>query len=157
MNVQLAVRVLGLLVVACSNDDDDGAAEEAVFPVNYADSYVEVRGCRKSGDHSLAAIRVLAEPDAAVSYLDRQTQFSPGAVILKEEYGFGDTDCSDEIAGWTVMMKKPEATASLGWEWQRVSTTRTVTQSNATGCVACHTPCGGVSAETGYDYTCTDP
>lgn len=143
---------------ACSGAGEGGseAKEAAFFPENYQQSYVEVRGCRKSGDHDLAFVRVLADEDAAGPYLDRTSEFSEASVVLKEEYDFGDATCSGELLGWTAMRRNAAATEQLGWDWQRVSSQRTVTASSTGRCQSCHAACTG-SPGVGYVYTCTEP
>ena len=145
------------LAVACSEPDPTGnPTPPAAFPADYADSYVEVRGCRRSADHELEFVRVLADPAALGPYSDRQSAFPEGAVVLKEQYEPSDDSCSGSIAQWTVMRKAPAATERLGWDWQRVASDRRVVEENAEGCVNCHSSCTG-APQPGYDFTCTDP
>lgn len=143
--------------VACSSVEESEAPLEPAFPASYAESYVEVRNCRKSGDHDLAFVRVLADSNAAAPYLDRATEFPAGAVVIKEEYDFADATCSGEVNNWTVMRKLSSTTSGLGWDWQRVSSGRTVIEAGSVmRCQNCHAACSGPPG-VGYDYTCTDP
>lgn len=154
-------------VVATSNCSDDAtvvvdAAPDAppvdpAFPANYAATYQQVRDCRKSGDHDLNFIRVLAAPDGLGPYMDRVTPFADGAILIKEEFDIGDSTCSDAIVQWTVMVKDAAATELNGWRWQRVNTEREVVESDTSRCFGCHEACDGVAPNIGYDYTCTEP
>jgi hypothetical protein len=150
---QLGAVALGLLA-ACSEEPVE--TPSAAFPENYAETYAEVRDCRKSGDHELSFVRILADAAALGPYLDRTTSFPDGAVVLKEEYDFGDTTCSGVVSGWTVMIKAHAATDQLGWNWQKVDDQRRVTELNAGRCQNCHLDCSGGSG-IGYDYTCAEP
>lgn len=149
-----AAALLGLFA-GCA--DDEPPAAEPLFPADYAGSYSEVRNCRQSGDHNLNIIRVLASPDALAPYQDRDQPFFAGAVVLKEEYDFGDSSCSGPIKQWTVMVKQAQgsAPAALDWKWQQVDAQRNVDSEDAAGCINCHSGCTDTSG--GYDYTCTVP
>jgi hypothetical protein len=145
------------LAGACADPAPTGnPTPPAVFPVDYVDSYVEVRDCRKSADHELELVRVLADPAALGPYLDRESAFPEGAVVLKEQYDPADDTCSGAITQWTVMRKALAATERLGWDWQRVAPDRRVVEVNAERCVSCHASCTG-APQPGYDFTCTDP
>lgn len=141
-----------LVVAGCG---DSSVAPD--FPDDYKQSYVEVRDCRKSGDHDLHFIRVLADPDARGPFLDRATPFPDGAVVLKEEYDFADDTCTGEILQWTVMVKNAAASDRLGWDWQRVDSDRNVVEDEAPRCFGCHQSCTGTPPEVGYDFTCAEP
>jgi len=149
-----------LVIVACpggggDDDGDEGAAPH--FPADYADDYVEVRDCRGSGDHDLNNIRILAGPGAIAPYQGRLTPFPVDAVVLKEEYDFGDTSCAGPIKQWTVMRRLPagSALATLDWSWQRVDAKRRVVDEDAPRCIGCHQGCG--VAPDGYEWTCALP
>ncbi len=148
------VAALLALLEACS--DPDAPTKAPRFPADYAGSYVEVRGCRKSADHELEFVRVLADPAALGPYMGRASAFPEGAVVLKEQYDPGDDSCSGPIAQWTVMVKEQSgASERLGWDWQRVSAERRVVETNAASCFGCHQGCSG--APVGYEFTCADP
>jgi len=120
-----------------------------VFPADYASSYVEVRDCRRSPEHELAYIRVLASPDAAAIYTSRSGAFPEGSVVLKEEHA--DPACSDRI-GWTAMRREGDA-----WRWQEVAPDRVVIEDGAIArCAGCHARCTGGAAG-GYEETCAEP
>ena len=154
--------VAGLLagVAACGSDGgggdggDDGVETE-LFPADYADSYVEVRDCRMSIEHS-KQVRILADPAAMAAYDGREEEFPEGAVVLKEEYEYGD-DCTSEILQWTVMVRAATGTADdkLGWLWEEVDAERNVLETDGTGCIDCHTDCG--VPPDGYEGTCAVP
>jgi hypothetical protein len=149
-----AALLLAFVLLACG---DDTAPVEPLFPANYADTYTEVRDCRQSGDHDLNIVRILADPAALAAYSDRMDAFPPGAIVLKEEYEFGDVDCEGPIRQWTAMEKLEvgaDAT-NLDWFWQRVDADRRVATQNDPRCASCHRGCG--VPPDGYDGTCTVP
>jgi hypothetical protein len=153
-----ALPLLALLVAACPDGGDEGdAGLEPEFPADYAASYVEVRNCRGSGDHDLNNIRILADPAALGPYQSRSEPFPVGAVVLKEEYDFGDLACEGPIKQWTVMRRLAAGSApeNLDWAWQRVDVKRKVFDVDAPRCVGCHTGCG--VAPDGYEGTCAVP
>ncbi|MEZ4384951.1 MAG: cytochrome P460 family protein [Nannocystaceae bacterium] len=160
MRAARGLLLAALVHAACvgGDDGDDASAGEAPdFPENYADDYVEVRDCRGSGDHDLHTIRILADPAALAPYQDRGAPFPVGAVVLKEEYEFGDLECAGPIVQWTVMRRLAPGSAAdnLDWAWQRVDPQRQVVDSDAPRCVGCHQGCG--AAPDGYEGTCAVP
>jgi hypothetical protein len=154
---------VALLLAACGSDGgDDDAADaapqaEAVFPADYASTYTEVRNCRQSGDHDLNHIRVLADPRALGPYTHHDAPIPVGAVLLKEEYEFGDDTCAGPIKQWTVMKHLAAGTApdQLDWKWQRVDADRKVVGEDTPRCSGCHSGC--TEANGGYEWTCTQP
>ena len=128
-----------------------------LFPEGYASTYTEVRDCRQSGDHNLHMMRVLADPAARGPYETHSEPFPVGATVLKEEYDFGDFDCSGPIVQWTVMQRLEDGAspARLDWTWQTVSSDRVVTEEDPIGCANCHQGCG--VPPDGFDGTCTVP
>lgn len=156
----LLALVAGLTLLACPGDDgegDEGSAAEPLFPEDYAQSYAEVRDCRGSGDHNLNNIRILASPDAFVPYDGRAEPFPEGAVVLKEEYDFGDLNCEGPIKRWTVMVRLAEGSSedTLDWAWQDLDADRRVVSEDAPACIGCHQGCG--VAPDGYEWTCAMP
>ena len=101
--------LLALFAVGCPAPP----SVEPVFPADYASSYTEVRDCRRSPEHDLAYIRVLASEDAREVYQTRTGDFPEGAVVLKEEHA--DADCTD-LTGWAVMRRE-----GGDWRWQEVA------------------------------------
>src|SRR5688500_17982290 len=96
-------RLLLLLCAGCPSSDDDGGESDPLFPEDYAATYQEVRDCRNSSEHNLHKVRILADPELAMpAYLGRDQPFPVGAVLLKEEYDFGDDTCDGDILQWTV-------------------------------------------------------
>ena len=140
------------ILASCGTDDN----EPALFAANYAATYTQVRNCRRSLDHDLTFIRVLASADAFDAYSTRMSEFPPGSVVLKEQYSNSDMACAGEIETFTVMKKLPPGSspATLDWEWQETDGDRKVVETNGTNCIRCHTPC---VAPDGYDRTCTVP
>lgn len=149
------LTALCALLQACSGADEPGKQPTPSFPADYAAAYVEVRDCRKSADHELEFIRVLADPAALAAYTDRAGAFPDGSVVLKEQYDPADASCSGPITQWTVMAKRAAASEHLGWDFQRVAADRRVVESNTASCFGCHQGCSGMP--TGYDFTCADP
>jgi hypothetical protein len=148
------MAMFALCLVGAGCGDDGGGAP--LFPDDYGATYLEVRDCRPSGDHDLNNIRVLADPAALGPYTARDAAFPIGAVLLKEEYDFGDPDCSGEIKQWTVMQRRASGTSTdtLDWAWQRVDWDRNVMSEDEPRCIGCHQLCGPPG---GYANTCTEP
>ena len=147
-----------LFVAACGN----GAKHEpepgqVIFPSDYQSSYTLVYDCRQSGDHDLMNVRMLADEAALGPYRDREESFPEGAVVLKEQYDFGDPDCQGDIQLWTVMEKLAEGSSpeTLDWRWQSVDADRKVTNQNDSRCTSCHSVCG--VPPDGYEGTCVIP
>lgn len=128
---------------------------EPVVPEDYQVAYVEVRDCRRSADHDLNYIRVLADPTAADTYLQRTAPFAEGAVVVKEEHR--DEDCSDLVRLTAMRKEAPGFAPETGdWNWQELAPDRTVSEDyEPERCIRCHTLCG--SAPAGHDFTCTEP
>lgn len=154
---RLLLPLLAITGTACPGDDSDDAGVEPFFPDDYQASYVEVRNCRGSGDHDLNNIRILVDPAARAPYEERLTSFPEGAVVLKEEYDFGDTDCTGELQQWTVMRRLATGSSpeTLDWSWQQVDASRRVVDEDAPRCIGCHQGCG--VAPDGYEGTCAVP
>lgn len=147
--------MLAALAIGAGCSDD--TPREPVFPADYAATYMEVRDCRQSGDHDLNMVRVVADPAAIATYMDRAGPFPEGAIVIKEEYEFGDMTCAGSIRQWTVMQKlSPGADPDLlDWYWERVDSERRVVEANPTRCASCHRGCG--IPPDGHDGTCTVP
>jgi hypothetical protein len=156
----VGLSLLALALAACpgdGGDDDDDAGAEPLFPEDYAADYALVRDCRGSGDHDLNNIRILAGPSALEPYQGRLTPFPVDAVVLKEEYDFGDLTCEGPIKQWTVMQRLPTGSSpsTLDWTWQRVDAQRKVLDTDVPRCIGCHTACG--VGPDGYEGTCAVP
>lgn len=126
-----------------------------MVPETYASSYLEVRDCRRSADHDLEYIRVLADPAAAATYQDRDAPFTEGSVVVKEQYR--NEDCTD-LVRLTAMRKEAAGfdPATGDWQWQELSPDFTVNEEiNPQRCIGCHTLCGAAPA--GHDFTCAEP
>jgi hypothetical protein len=123
-----------------------------VFPADYAATYVEVRDCRRSADHDLHYIRILAAPDAVATFQDRDQPFAPGAVVIKPEYV--DEDCTELFT--ITAMRKEEAGADPeagDWTWQKVTPElRVDTTADIARCIQCHALCG--NPPDGHDGVC---
>lgn len=148
-----------LVVTGCGDPSTKGEGHQAkpLFPEDYRTSYDEVRDCRQSADHDLNTVRVLADPAARDPYLGRDQPFPVGAVLVKEEYEFGDSDCTGDIVQWTVMQRLAEQSSSdtLDWRWQRVDAGRNVVGEDTPRCYGCHVAC--TEDQGGYQSTCTVP
>lgn len=127
-----------------------------MFPANYRDTYVEVRDCRQSADHDLHMIRVFADPLARGPYLLRDAPTPEGAVLVKEEYDFGDLDCSGAIVKFSAARRLPADSdpENLDWQWQHLDAARNVLFEEAPRCVSCHTGC---EPPDGYEHMCAVP
>lgn len=139
--------------------DDEPPEPEPVVPALFAESwatdYVEVRDCRRSGDHDLNYIRVLADATALATYQDRDQPFPEASVVLKPEYA--DEACTD-LVGFTVMKKgAPGSAPDAGdWAFQKVGADLVVdAQADLGRCTSCHLSCG--VAPDGHDWTCAVP
>jgi hypothetical protein len=148
---------LSLLTAACDDGETHDAGPVPLFPEDYASSYVEVRGCRQSGDHDLNVIRVLADPAALGPYLNHDQPIPEGAVLLKEEYDFSDVSCSGPVQQWTVMARLAQGGSpdTLDWRWQKVDGQRQVVEEDTPRCYGCHAACTADNG--GYEFTCTVP
>jgi hypothetical protein len=154
----LPLTLAMLAMSGCPADDgQEDSGPEPDFPADYASSYEEVRNCRGSGDHDLNNIRILASPSALAPYQDRLVPFPVDAVVLKEEYDFGDLTCEGPIKQWTVMRRLPDGSSpdTLDWAWQRVDLERNVVDEDAARCINCHSSCG--LEPDGYEWTCAMP
>lgn len=118
-----------------------------VFPSDWATRYSEVRDCRRSPDHDLAYIRVLASPDAETIYTTRSGEFPDGAVLVKPEYA--DDLCTD-LLGITAMRR-----TAGSWEFQETSALGRVVSTDTLRCIGCHASCG--LPPDGYMGTCALP
>jgi len=127
------------------------------FAAEYLATYTEVRNCRQSGDHDLNMVRMLADPASLGPYQDRLEPFPEGAVVLKEEFEFGDLDCTGPIKQWTAMRRLASGSnpSMLDWSWQRVDSARAVVELDAPRCAGCHRGCG--VPPDGYEGTCAVP
>jgi hypothetical protein len=158
MTYRILPLALALLAMSgCPADDGQDDGVEPDFPADYANTYVEVRNCRGSGDHDLNNIRILASPSALEPYQGRLEPFPVDAVVLKEEYDFGDFTCEGPIKQWTVMRRLPDGSSpdTLDWAWQEVDLERNVVDEDGAGCINCHQGCG--LEPDGYEWTCSIP
>ena len=141
-------RLAVLFLTACGADATPLIAED------YARSYTEVRNCRSSSDHDLHKIRVLADPTARDPYTTRTSLFPLGAILVKEEYDFADSNCTGDIINWTVMQR-----IDGDWRWQKLEPDggdgMRVVSENDERCINCHSQCG--VGPDGYEGTCAVP
>lgn len=152
----LAALAIGVAALAgCADDGPSDSGPAPLFPADYASSYTEVRDCRSSTEHDLAHVRVLADPQALGPYEGRDADFPVGSIVLKEEYDFGDVECTGSITRWTVMQRLASclSPATLDWSWQDVDESRRVKTVDEPRCIGCHTTCGVLPE--GYQGTCT--
>jgi hypothetical protein len=154
MRARSYLSVVLLLAAACGGEDDPALAS---FPADYAATYQELRGCRRSLDHDLVYIKVLVSPEAVDVYEDRAGEFPEGSVVLKEQYDRTDDACAGEPVGFTVMVRLAEGAApeDLGWAWEKADADRHVLEGeDLARCVNCHVNC---VPPDGYQGTCTAP
>jgi hypothetical protein len=149
--------LLGLATACPGDDSGENGGPEPHFPEDYAASYREVRDCRGSGDHDLHNIRILADPAAITPYENRTDPFPEGAVVLKEEYDFGDLACEGEVVQWTVMQRLASGSSpsTLDWAWQQIDFDRRVVAEDLPRCIQCHQACD--APPDGYTSTCAMP
>jgi hypothetical protein len=156
-----AALLLPLCATLLSCGPDEPAAPTSLVPSGYATTFVEVRGCRMTSEHTattpglvVSHIRVLTNPEAAAPYRANAARLPVGSLVVKEEYA--DPSCS-RLRAWTVMRKEPAGydPPHNDWRWQRV---RAVDQAvlvdgRVSSCISCHdTP-----ACTARDWQCTVP
>jgi hypothetical protein len=99
-------------------------------------------------------VRVLASPEAANAYANRDAPFPDGSVLVKEEHV--DDACTD-LARFAAMKRELGYAPEAGdWHWQRLSPDRTVEQDGKLAtCSGCHQSCG--VPPDGHDGTCAAP
>jgi hypothetical protein len=154
--VKTSLWALLALVAAASCGGDDGAAP-AMISADYVDTFTEVRDCRRSIDHDLEFVRILADADALAPYRDRDAAFPVGSIIVKEQYLDNDDDCSGEIVRYTAMRKLEDGADPdfLDWEWEGVDLDFGVVEDeDPIGCASCHESC---EEPEGYLNTCSAP
>lgn len=149
-------RILAALVALLGACDPNEPPDPPppIFTADWEATYTEVRDCRRSGDHDLNYVRILADAAALDPYQKRDVPFPDGAVILKVE--FADPECTDTF-GFTAMRREAGFDAANGnWHWQRLDAQEVVTEDGALQrCIGCHTSCG--VPPDGHDYTCAVP
>lgn len=150
---------LPLALLSCGPDESPPPA--SLVPAGYDATFVEVRGCRMTTEHTattpglvVSHIRVLASPEAAAPYRANAAALPVGSLIVKEEYA--EASCS-RLRAWTVMRKEPAGydAAHGDWRWQRVraSDRAVLVDGRVPSCISCHdTP-----ACRARDWQCTVP
>jgi hypothetical protein len=116
-----------------------GCPIEPIFPANYRDTFIEVRDCRFSIEHSGTYIRVLTDPGTAQPYRENANPLPMGAVVVKEEYSAADCRPSS-LQRWRVMRKEQPGfdPVSGDWRWQWVDADRSVRFNDKATCIGCH-------------------
>lgn len=149
----IACAALFCLEVACGGDDAPPPPDTAFFSPTWEHDLAEVRDCRRSVDHALRFIRVLADDAARPAYVGRDRPFPVGSLVLKAEY---DDESCTSIAGFTAMRKEAAGSrpGAGDWSYQETDASRNVLSSDGAGCVSCHRAC---EAPDGYDRTCAEP
>ena len=168
VNIALELAPLANCPVADRNTDDEvtvdeilsavraaltGCPLEPIFPADYAQTFLEVRGCRFSTEHEGHYIRVLADPASAGPYRANQSPLPNGTTIIKEEYS--SPDCRPQsLVRWSVMKKTTPGFDAGGdnWRWQRVATDGTVLVDGKQTCLGCHSR----PACSMRDFMCTE-
>lgn len=145
----VAWGVASLIAFGC---DDEGPSPR--FPVDFAQTYQEMRNCRHSHEHELRHIRVFASPGAQLPYknLNLGTPYPVGATLVKLEYELAGCNPAD-LVEYTVMMKGKDGEGD--WYWQRVSADRTVQEEGSIrSCINCHRV--HCTPPFGYDLSCAE-
>lgn len=140
-------------ILAAVNAALTGCPLEPIFPTDYAQSFVEVRGCRFSTEHEGYTIRVLTDPASAEAYRTHQSSLPAGTTVVKEEYN--TPDCRPgSLVRWSVMRKDSPGFDAAGdrWSWQRVAADRTVLVDGKQTCIGCHSR----PACSMRDFMCTE-
>ncbi|MSP24011.1 MAG: hypothetical protein EXR75_02380 [Myxococcales bacterium] len=152
--IELVPCWLAACVLSGCDPTETEPSPAPVYAADWATSYTEVRDCRRSGDHDLNYVRILAAPDALGPYQTRDAAFPDGAVVLKLE--FADPACTDR-SGLTAMRREAGFDATHGdWHWQRLDQDEKVFEDGKLErCVGCHASCG--VAPDGHDWTCAVP
>lgn len=150
--MQYQAVLLAAALCACS---DDPGGDTGVLPADYATTFTEVRDCRRSADHDLNFVRILADDAATGPYLQRDQQFPAGSIVVKEEHDIDDDTCAGPPIGWTIMVSAPDETAKLGWTWHRLREDKTASEAGDARCISCHTSCG--QPPDGFLGTCSIP
>ena len=135
---------------------DAGSARRAIYPIDFEQTYLEMRDCRHSHEHELRYIRVFASPSAQKSYgaLSASEPYPVGAQIVKIEYD--DSECAQPV-GFTAMEKLSVGANPDGsdWFWQSVDADGQVRSEGAPPrCVQCHEH--HCEPPFGYDLTCAE-
>lgn len=139
----------------------DAPPLEPVFPEDFAKTYTQGRDCRRSIDHDLRYIIVMADDLAIEPYTLRNGPFPVGATLVKMEHE--DEACTD-LVSYTAMQKLEKGANPSGgdWHWQRVTLERQVLEGSDTiqMCTMCHEKCGmstdGGALTGGYEWTCAE-
>ncbi|MEN9578105.1 MAG: hypothetical protein RJA70_1114 [Pseudomonadota bacterium] len=153
--VVLVSLMVGKLSCSTPSDGESMHEGDAVFPINWEQSLVELRDCRRSIDHELEFVRLFASKDAAAPYEECVTRgecdepFASGSIFLKPQYR--DAECRELVRYSAVKREQPaKAPGPAGWRWQEVLASGKVVADGAPSeCVGCHAQCDG-----SYDLRC---
>jgi hypothetical protein len=135
------------------------AGQEPDFPADYAD-----KATSRSGTAAAAATTTSTTsgsspiPPPSAPYQGRAEPFPAGAIVLKEEYDFGDLDCSgrDQAVDRDASPGRWASPDTLDWAWQRVDAQRRVFEVE-TPCAASAVTRAAASPPDGYEWTCAVP
>lgn len=156
-----SLTFLGFPALLLSCGPEDPPAPTSLVPADYASTFVEVRGCRMTSEHTattpglvVSHIRVLTNPEAATPYRTHAPQLPVGTLVIKEEYA--DPSCS-RLRAWTVMRKEAPGYDPMrnNWRWQRVraSDRAVLVDGRVESCASCH----AAAACRARDWQCTVP
>lgn len=133
-------------------ENDSTENEPPLWPADFDTLWPEVRDCRLSpAAHDGFYIRVFADPDAEVAYVDGTYPFAEGTRIVKA--GYDDEQCIKMLHVWTMEKLAAGADPELNdWRWQRTDAEGKVSSvTPARSCAGCHDACAA------NDFTCAEP
>jgi hypothetical protein len=152
--LRCALLVVTALSFAACTDDGGDDAEALIFPLDFANSYKEVRDCRGTIDHGFGfKIQVAVNPEAESAYVSGTYPLPVGTTLVKSLYE-DDEDCTSP-SGYSVMKKVRATTGQASaedWAWQETDALGVPKAITVGKCTSCHTQCTD-----GRDMTCTDP
>ncbi len=155
MNPRTLLSLVVLMVSFAGGCDSEDTSPAKIYPADWRESYLEVRGCRASPDHDLEFVSLWMDPaskaqwDSCVDAFPEGDStcgdpFPEGATFLKPQYL--DPACT-ELARLSIARKASGFDDVGGWHWQEVLVTngreRVSHDGALTRCSGCHALCDG--------------